>query len=107
MTTKENDILAITLADLREKLVVLERDQEMRQKDKKTYDNMQKYQDQIAGLLSGTKSSTNINNNNSWIQKHGPLIMNYNYDDHPTKRTDNSGTGRDHQATDLQNALSF
>lgn len=53
MTNKENDILARSLAELREKLVALERGKEMRDMDKKTYDNMQKYQDQVNGLLSG------------------------------------------------------
>jgi hypothetical protein len=85
MAYKENDILARTIADLREKLVVLERAQEMRKMDKKTYDNMQRYQEQVYGLLSG-KSSTKLSNN-SWMQKHGPLVMNYTYDDNGTKRS--------------------
>jgi hypothetical protein len=43
MTNKENGILARTLAELREELVNLERGKEMREMDKKTHDNMQKY----------------------------------------------------------------
>lgn len=51
----------------------------MREMDKKSHDNMQKYQDQMNGLLSG-KSFTKISQN-SWMQKHSPLAMNYNYED--------------------------
>ena len=52
MTIKENDIMARTLAELREKVAMYERSQELRKNDRKTVENMQKYQEQVNGLLS-------------------------------------------------------
>jgi hypothetical protein len=43
MAFKENDILARTIAELRERVVGLERNLEIRKMSKQTYDNMQKY----------------------------------------------------------------
>lgn len=45
MTIKENDIMARTLAELREKVAMYERNQELRKNDRKTVENMQKYQE--------------------------------------------------------------
>jgi hypothetical protein len=48
---KENDILVRTLAELRERVATLERSNEIRNMDRKTFEKMQKYQDQVSGLL--------------------------------------------------------
>lgn len=43
MTIKENEIMARTLAELREKVAMYERSQELRNNDRKMVQNMQKY----------------------------------------------------------------
>ena len=60
--TKENDILVRTMAELREKVAALERNQEIRKMDYKTYEKMQKYQDHVSSLLNSKSTAKSLIN---------------------------------------------
>jgi hypothetical protein len=98
---KENDILVRTLAELREKVASLERSNELRNMDRKTFDKMQKYQDQVSGLLA-SKSTAKGSGKNGFILPH-------DYED-VTKRTSSYNKLSEFEQpsqNDLHNPASF
>ena len=64
MAIKENEMMNKTVAELREKVAAYEKDQELRKKDRKTVDSMQRYQEQVNGLLSAKSGNFS---SHSWI----------------------------------------